>query len=88
MACPIAVMQFLACLMWVCCTKSIFQFLTAYKELRTVYIPHASLVSVVFVKLSCEASLVALYLSRVERVDLWVGFQPALGLCLSESTEI
>ena len=29
------------------------QFLTAYRKLRTVYMPHASRVSVVFVRLSC-----------------------------------
>ena len=39
--------------MWVCCAKSISQFLTAYRELRIVYIPHASRVSVVFLKLFC-----------------------------------
>jgi len=33
--------------------KSIFQSLTAYMELRTVYIPHARLVAYVFTKLFC-----------------------------------
>jgi len=37
--------------MWACRTKPIFQFRTAYSALRTVYIPHASLVSFVSVKL-------------------------------------
>jgi len=32
MVCLIVAIQFLACLMWVWCTKSIFQFLTAYKK--------------------------------------------------------
>ena len=53
MAWPIAAIQFLAWLMWACRTKSIFQFRTAHSALRTVYMPHANLVSFVFVKLFC-----------------------------------